>query len=167
MKRLSFWVVAASLPALTACGGGGGSSTLSAFTNWGSVTPSSSVLVSGDSYQGTHSYNVATSTVTGLTTGSHQAGASYTQTQNASGLTTAASINSAAGTTVSWSSSAGDTFGTLIIDPSISAVVSANGQNVGLAANPTRIGFEYQTFGTWVTGVGANSGTYGFISVGN
>ena len=167
-KKMFLAVIASSVAGLTACGGGGGgSSTLSPFVNFSSVATGTSVLISGDSYQGTYSSNVATSNVTGLTTGSHQAGASYTETQNAGGLTTAASINSAAGTTVSWSSSAGDTFGTLIIDPRISAVVSANGQNVGLAANPTRFGFEYQTFGTWITGVGASSGTYGLISVGN
>ena len=166
-KKIFLAVIVSSVAGLTACGGGGGSSTLSAFTNWGSVTPSSSVLVSGDSYQGTYSYNVATSTVTGLTTGSHQAGASYTGTYDAGGSLTAASINSAAGTNVSWSRSAGDTFGTLVIDSRVDAVVSANGQNYALAANPTRFGFEYQTFGTWVTGGGTGSGTYGFMSVGS
>jgi hypothetical protein len=168
MKIQSYSVVLASLVGLTACGGGGGgSSTLSAFTNWSSVSPSSSIVVSGDSYQGTYSYNVATSTVTGLTSGSHQSGASYTGTYDAGGSLTAATINSATGTSVSWSRAAGDTFGTLIIDSRVDAFVSANGQNYALAANPTRFGFEYQTFGTWVTGGGTGSGTYGFISVGN
>ena len=49
MKRLSFWVVAASLPALTACGGGGGgSSTLSPFVSWGAtIQPNQSFSLSG------------------------------------------------------------------------------------------------------------------------
>jgi hypothetical protein len=171
MNKLSLAVVSASVAGLTACGGGGGgggsSATLAPFVNWSSVAPSTSIVVSGDSYQGTFSYNVATRTVTGLTTGSHQSGASYTGTYDAGGSLTAATINSAAGTTVSWSRAAGDTFGTLIIDSRVDAVVSANGQNYALAANPTRFGFEYQTFGTWVTGGGTGSGTYGFMSVGN
>lgn len=168
MKHVSFLIVTASVTGLTACGGGGGgSSTLSAFTNWSSVTPSSSIVVSGDSYQGTYTYDAATDTVTGLTTGSHQSGASYTGTYDAGGSLTSATINSAAGTSVSWSRAAGDTFGTLIIDSRVDAVVSANGENYALAANPTRFGFDYQTFGTWVTGGGTGSGTYGFISVGS
>ena len=157
-----------SVASLSACGGGGGgSSTLSAFTNWSSVTPSTSILVSGDSYQGTYTYNEATRTVTGLTTGAHQAGASYTGTYDTNGSLTAASISSAAGTNVSWSRAAGDTFGTLILDSRIDSVVSANGQNYSFAANPSRFGFEYQSFGTWITGGGTGSGTYGFMSVGN
>ena len=168
MKQVSFALITVSLAGLTACGGGGGgSSTLSAFTNWGSVSPSSSIVVSGDSYQGTYTYDAATDTVTSLTTGSHQSGASYTGTYDAGGSVTAASINSATGTSVSWSRAAGDTFGTLIIDSRVDAVVSANGQNYALAANPTRFGFDYQTFGTWVTGGVTGSGTYGFMSVGN
>lgn len=170
MKNAIKHTLTTSALALTvACGGGGGggSSTLAPFVNFSSIAAGTSVSISGDSYQGTYSYNVATSTVTGLTTGSHQAGASYTGTYDAGGSLTAATINSAAGTSVTWSRSAGDTFGTLVIDPRVDAVVSANGQNYALAANPTRFGFEFQTFGTWITGGGTGSGTYGFISVGN
>jgi hypothetical protein len=164
IKSFSLTLLVASL---SACGGGGGSSTLSAFTNWGSVSPSSSIVVSGDSYQGTYIYNVATDTVTGLTTGSHQSGASYTATYRSDGYLDSATINSALGTNISWSRNAGDIFGYLVINPSIDAVVSANGQDYALAANPTAFGFNYQSFGTWVTGGGTGSGTYGFISVGN
>jgi hypothetical protein len=168
MKQVSFALITVSLAGLTACGGGGGgSSTLSPFVNFSSIATGTSVLISGDSYQGTYSYNVATSTVTGLTTGSHQAGASYTGTYGTGRFPTVATIDSAAGTSITWSGSAGDTFGTLVLDSRVDAVVSANGQNYGLVANPTQFGFEYQTFGTWVTGAGTGSGTYGFISVGN
>ena len=113
MKRLSFWVVAASLPALTACGGGGGSSTLSPFVNWSSVSPGSSITISGDSLQGAYTYDLANEgRVTGLTSaGSQQAGASYTATYDAGGALTSATIRSAEGTSISWSAAAGVPWG--------------------------------------------------------
>ncbi len=60
------------------------------------------------------------------------------------------------------------TLGAAFVDtgPGITAV-SANGQDIAIAANPSAHGFEYQSFGAWLTGRGTGAGTAGVLSVGN
>ena len=44
---------------------------------------------------------------------------------------------------------------------------SADGENYGFAADPSVIGWDYQTFGGWIDGRGTGSGRTGAMSVGN
>jgi hypothetical protein len=153
---------------LVACGGGGGggsSSTLAPFVKWSSVTAGNTYVIAGDSIQGTYTYNVATEKVTSITRDTQQSGATFTETFNSSGIVQSVRIQTASGTDISFERGT-DTFGVLIINNDINAVVSADETRFALAPEPTAFGWEYQTFGVWVTGAGTGSGTYGAASIG-
>ena len=156
---------------LTGCGGGGGgssSATLGGFTSFSSATRGSPISLDGMSSETAYTYNTTTKKITGLGAQSAVAdGATANITYNSAGQATTAQLVSANRTTLSFNAANGDTFGNLIINPSIDAVVSANHQNYVLLANPYDFGWDYQTFGTWVTGAGTGSGTVGMISAGS
>lgn len=163
---------------LAACGGGGGgggagsSSTLAPFVKWSSVAAGSTYVISGDSMQGTYTWNSSGSgavagagTVSAITRGSQQSGATFTETFNSSGIVQSVRIQTASGTDISFARGT-DTFGVLLINNDINAVVSADQTRYALAPEPTAMGWEYQSFGIWVTGAGTGSGTYGAASIG-
>jgi hypothetical protein len=153
---------------LVACGGGGGggsSSTLAPFVRWSSVAAGSTYAISGDSMQGTYTWNSGTDRVTAVTTAAQQSGATFTETFNSSGIVQSVRIQTASGTDISFARGT-DTFGVLLINNDINAVISADQTKYALAPEPTAMGWEYQSFGIWVTGAGTGSGTYGAASVG-
>jgi len=152
--------------ALSGCGGGGSSATLSPFTSWGAVQPNSSITVEGISQSGTYSWNSGTNRVTATSLGTSTSGASYSAVYDANGQATSITLSPANSTAVSWSRGAGDTFGALLINNNIDAVVSADGTKYALAANPYDHNWNYQSFGIWTTGAGTGNGTYGAMSVG-
>lgn len=168
MKYISGLVTAGGL-VLSGCGGGGGgtSATLASFSSWSSVQPGTSVVVGGISQSGTYAWNSYTDRLTARTIDASTSGGSYAATYNANGNATVVTLTPASGSPISWSRSAGDTFGTLVINSNIDAVVSADGRNSGFAANPYAYGWDYQTFGIWNTGGGTGSGTYGAMSAGS
>ncbi len=166
------WILLGCIPlALTACGGGGGgggggsSSTLAPFVKWSSVAAGSTYAISGDSMQGTYTWNSGTDRLTALTRGSQEAGATFTETFNSSGIVQSVRIQTASGTDISFARGT-DTFGVLLINNDINAVISADQTRYALAPEPTAMGWEYQSFGVWVTGAGTGSGTYGAASIG-
>lgn len=167
MKRLLMAQLSAlALGALTACGGGNGTSaTLASFSSWSAVSRNSSITVEGISQAGTYEYDIGTDRLTSVSLGDSSTGASYTATYDANGQATATTLSPAGQTPISFNSNT-DTLGPLIINQSIDAAVSADGTKYGLAANPFDFGWSYQSFGTWATGAGTGSGTYGSISVG-
>lgn len=155
---------------LGACGGGGGggggsSATLAPFVKWSSVTAGNTYQISGDSQQGTYSWNSSTDRITAVTVGSQQSGAVFTETFASNGTIQSIRIQTAGGTDISFNRST-DTFGTLLINSNINAVISSDGTRYALAPEPTTVGWDYQAFGIWVTGAGTGSGTYGAASVG-
>jgi hypothetical protein len=156
---------------LAACGGGGGgggagsSSTLAPFVKWSSVAAGSTYVISGDSMQGTYTWNSGTDRITAITRGAQQTGATFTETFNSNGIVQSVRIQTASGTDISFARGT-DTFGVLLINNDINAVISADQTRYALAPEPTRMGWEYQSFGIWVTGAGTGSGTYGAASVG-
>jgi hypothetical protein len=170
---LQFALLISATAALTACGGGSGTSaTLSggggdsaSFTSWNAVQRSSSITVNGISQSGTYAYNTLTDLITSRTGDASISGASYSATYDSNGQATAATITPAGGSSISFSRGT-DTFGELIINNNIDAVISRDGTKYALAANPYDYGWNYQTFGVWATGAGTGSGTYGAISVG-
>ena len=154
---------------LAGCGGGGGGAspnTVTGFTSWSAIQRNTTVVAEGLSQSGTYNYNVGADLVTSRTLGPASVGASYSASYDQNGLATAATIVPAGGSAISWSRAAGDTFGFLIINNNIDAVVSVDGSRYALAANPFGNLWDYQSFGVWVTGAGTGSGTYGSISVG-
>lgn len=160
--------VVAVVLSLVGCGGGGGggSATLSPFVSWDNIQRNSTVVVEGISQSGTYNYNSGTDRITARTIGSSSSGATYTASYDSNGDVTAVTLTPAGGSPISWRRSAGDTFGVLIINNNIDAVISADGSRYALAANPFGYGWNYQSFGVWVTGAGTGSGTYGAMSIG-
>jgi hypothetical protein len=170
---LQFALLISATAALTACGGGSGTSaTLSggggdsaSFTSWNAVQRSSSITVNGISQSGTIAYNTVTDLITSRTGDASISGASYSATYDSNGLATAVTVTPAGGSAMTFTRGT-DTFGALIINHNIDAVVSGDGTKSAFAANPYDFGWSYQTFGVWATGAVTGSGAYGAISIG-
>lgn len=163
---LSLW---AAIPILSACGGGGGGggATVATFVNYSQVGTNTQVSVeNGISNEIDYTYNVGTNKVTSLTNDQRgQSGAKVVVSYDASADLGTATLTTAGGTAISWNS-ATDTFGTLLLNSNVEAAISANNQNYTLIANPFNFGWNYQTFGTWLTGAGTGSGKAGNYSIG-
>ena len=160
-----------AIPILSACGGGGGGGggvTVAPFVSYSQVGTSTQVSVeNGISNEIDYTYNVGTSTVTALTNSqTGQSGAKVVVSYDASSDLGTATLTTAGGTAISWNS-ATDTFGALNINNNVEAAISANGQDYTLIANPYNFGWDYQTFGTWLTGAGTGSGKAGNYSIGS
>jgi hypothetical protein len=85
-----------------------------------------------------------------------------TLTVDSAGFVTALTINGTQ-SSVSFNSTNGDL---LRSNFGVGRAVSANGQNIAVAADPIAQGFNYQTFGAWMTGLGTGSGSAGAFSAG-
>jgi hypothetical protein len=172
MKTNTIFNIAATIPlalAMTGCGGGGGGSpsTPTAFTSFTAAPRGTPLSLSGMSTETTYTYNTTTNKITSIGTLSAVAdGATVSTTYATNGVPTSMQATSAQGTALSFNAANGDTFGQLIINNNIDAAISANNQSYILSANPYDLGWDYQTFGTWVTGAGTGSGTVGMASVG-
>ena len=153
---------------LSACGGSSSTNTGAPLVNFSSTTANSTVELSGGiNNEGNYTYDVAGLKLTGFSNyTSGQTGTKATVTYDANKQPTSVTLTSAGGTSTTWNS-ATDTFGVLRINNSVDVVISANNQNYALAANPYDFGWDYQTFGTWVTGGGTGSGTVGNYTVGS
>lgn len=159
-----------AIAGLTACGGGGGSGgvgvTVTPFTSWSAVVAGSTIQATGESQQGTYSYNIATDKVTAVTVNAQQSGATFTESFSAStGLAQSVRFQTASGTDITFTRGV-DTFGYLTINSYFWAIVSADGTRYAIMGDPIQTGWEYQSFGIWTTGAGTGSGTYGAASVG-
>lgn len=164
---LALW---AAVPILSACGGGGGGGgvNVAPFVSYSQVGTNTQVSIeNGISNEVDYTYNVSALEVTSFTnpqTG--QSGGKVVASYDTSSDLATATLTTAGGTSVSWNS-ATDTFGTLILNSNIEAAISANGQDYTLIANPFNFGWDYQTFGTWITGAGTGSGKVGNYSIGS
>ena len=171
MRHYIYYLIA--VLSLSACGGGGGGSSASSsspLVTFSQVASSSSVSVgNGISNEISYTYNVAAEKVTSLSnkkTG--ETGAKVVVSHDSSSNLGTLTLTTAGGTTISWNT-ATDTYGALIINNNIGVLTTPNyasGQNYTLFANPYRLGWDYQTFGTWVTGAGSGSGKAGNYSIG-
>ncbi len=149
------------------------------FTSWGSSRGSGQTLVAtGDSQQGTYTFNLGTGRVTARTVGPQQTGVTYTEiwTTSTPVLSTVwardVRLQTASGTDIRFNRvddtffDSTDTAGSLF--QRLTGIESGNGQNFLVIADPQGPNtFVYQTYGIWATGVGTGSGTYGAISVGS
>jgi hypothetical protein len=162
--------------ALAACAGGGGggsggggsSSGVTPFTSWSAVQPNSTVQATG----GTSTYfdysssrigplaNTSNSTFTGSYGSVQSDGYIY--------LTAATISPGGAAPTISFSQSAGDTIAVATTGPLAgiaTGMIKADSSAVAIAAEPQPLGWNYQTYGIWVTG--NTSGYAGATSVGS
>ncbi|WP_170607617.1 transferrin-binding protein-like solute binding protein [Ruegeria arenilitoris] len=71
--------------------------------------------------------------------------------------------SAASGSSVSFDTRNGDT---RVDTPLVTSFVTADGQDLATYVDPERAGYEYQTYGAWVTGAGTGSGTAGAGSYG-
>lgn len=166
MKKIAkYTALAVSLTLISACGGGGKSATLAPFTSWADLQPNKTIKVDGISQSGTYTYDIGRRVIVGRSIAPASGGASYETKLDGANNAIETVINPAGASSVSWNR-AKDFYGYLLIDPSVDALVSADGSRRALAANPYDYGWNYQSFGIWTTGAGTGGGTYGVISVG-
>lgn len=163
---------------LSACGGGGGggggggsASTVSPFTSWTAAQPNSTVQATGGSTQFSYASNPVTGFVTAVGyTGQSSNGAAASLTYGSGPLNlTGVTIQAAQGQYISLQTAAGDYLGGLGVGP---VPVMIYGQSKDkkveiLAANAPAYGWNYQTYGVWITGQGVGVGTAGAASVGS
>lgn len=155
---------------LTACGGGGGAQSTppptppptSAFTSWSAVPAPGSVVVNGISQEVTFTANA--SAVTSVSPYSAVLSTTYTPTIDASRQFTDIVITNP-NRTIKFSKSAGDTFGTLS-GTNLILAHNPSGSDYAIAVDPALQGWDYQSFGVWVTGAGTGTGSAGSVSVG-
>ena len=159
----------ASFAALAACGGGGGSRYFydETFTSWDDVASNDIVKIPGNGQESSYTYDVAAEKVTSLAGFSDVKVSDYVfyesdQVPSALAIETSQSF-------VSWSEFLGDDISNLgaVGLPQIDAATSSDQTALALTANPYFLGWNYQTFGVWVTGSGTASGRIGTFSVGS
>lgn len=134
------------------------------FTSFGAIKPSTTTVISGDSAQGTYSWDKSTDKITAVTSGAQQSGAAFTLTRDSNNLPKSVNFTTASGTNLTFTSPT-DTLSVLSANPNVAVAVSQDGTKYALAGGGG-VGWDYQTFGVWVTGAGTGSGTYGAASFG-
>jgi hypothetical protein len=155
-------------------GGGGGSIPTVPFTSWNNIRPNTTTVVPGSSQEIAYTANASTDTVTSLSSVSpNQSGASYFVTTNANNDTVAIGFRTAQGTTATFSSANGSTlnsrvryFQTPQQYARFTGAITGDGSSVALAGDERYSGWNYQSFGVWITGRGTGSGTAGAASIG-
>lgn len=161
-KTVAFLIVASTLSACGGGGGGGGSVPVTAFTTWRTDVAGKSILVNGDGKQVSYTYDLRSDLITQISDPPLDGAASAIFTfDNASVLT--GLLLSSAGTTVG-NFGAGD-IGILAAD---SDFVDADDRfsSRAIVSNPRSLAWDYQSFGVWETGLDADSGYYGAMSLG-
>ncbi len=161
---------------LTACGGGSGgvesmppptsitpTPTPTGFTSWSAVPAPGSTVVNGVSQEVT--FTASSTAVTSVSPYSAVLPTTYTVKLDASRQFTDITINNA-NRTIMFSKSAGDTFG-YVAGTSLLLVQNPSGSNYAIAVDPSVEGWNYQSFGVWVTGAGTGNGSAGSVSVGS
>jgi hypothetical protein len=155
-------------------GGGGGGTPQVPFVSWNLVQPNTTTVVPGSSQEVTYTANASTDTVTSLSSVTpNEAGARYFVTTNANNQATAIAIQSARGTNVSFTTANGSSLGSAVRyfqTPQrffrYTGAVTGDGTSAALAADESYSGWNYQSYGVWITGRGTGSGTAGVASVG-
>lgn len=168
MKMLKAIPVASvlSVVMLTGCGGGGGTKAVVKtvpFSAFSAITPNTRVQAQAEAVE--TAYTSSTSApypVTGATDLGLDSSAQSSFTYDAGGNLTAVTIQTANGS-VTWRSSV-DTWA---YDSGVLQVISADESQYGLVIEPAALGWDYQTFGSWLTGLGDGLGRSGAISLGS
>ena len=146
-------------------GGGGGWSTLDTFTKFSAIVPDRPTRIQGSSQEVPYTWDPVTEVVTsyGAPT-SFGPTATADVTVDATGEFTSLDFTSAAGSRMSFSASAGDTLGPLFYG--LGAAINAAEDKLVLYARSLELGWDYQTFGIWMTDDGMGSGIAGTFSLG-
>jgi len=175
-SHLLRYITIISIPlTMAACagGGGGGSSSSSGggvvitpFTSWAAITPNSTVQASGGSAGATYTADPSTGQVLTISSASQaSSGATVNFTYGPTSLTGIA-IQSAQGASASLNTNAGDVIATTSSGSVLYGYNAARTTTL-LAPSVDYFGWNYQSYGVWVTGQGTGSGTVGTASVGS
>jgi hypothetical protein len=180
MKRI-LWL--APIAVLTGCSGGGGSSGGGGgggsipqvqFSSFSAIQPNTTTVIPGSSQEVSYLANASTDTVTSISSVSpNETGASYFVTTNANNQASAIGIRSARGTNVLFTASNGSSLGSqfrYFATPQryarFTGALTGDATSAALAADERYSGWNYQSYGVWITGRGTGSGTGGAASVG-
>lgn len=162
--------------ALSACGGGGTAPTpaptplaTTAFTKWSNVQPGVNYKADGlgQEITGTASGGQFVAIAPSGVTDGYSAILTF---DSAPELTRLALTTPATTLVVLDKADVGiTTFSDLTLDPGAypQFVGAWNSTSVAVMANPIDLGWDYQSFGVWETGLGTSSRTFGAMSVGN
>lgn len=148
---------------LTGCGGGEVVVSSIPFTSFSEITPPEAVTASGLSSEAEYTAPAPAFAVTTVADLGVSQTSSATLTYGSSGTLDKVAINTP-NSTITWSTATGDS-----IDTSsgvVIAVQNPTGANVGIFMDAIGVGWNYQTFGSWATGLGTGSGNVGAISIG-
>jgi hypothetical protein len=163
-KRIA--LLSASL-VLSACGGGGGGggtvppgTSIPTFTKWSDVNGTVEVHGLGQQVTGTTSESGGEfiANEPSAVTDGYSAILTFDSARELTGL--------ALKTPATLVNFEGATFADLALSPA-TFVAATSGASVAIMAKPFDLGWEYQTFGVWQTGLGTTSQTFGAMSVGN
>ena len=160
-KAVGFLVVASTLSACGGGGGGGGGTVpVTGFTTWRTDVAGKSILVNGDGKQVSYTYDLVSNTIKTISDPLDGAASALFTFDTASVLT--GLLLTSAGTTVG-SFGAGD-IGILAADSDF--VIAENFASRAIISNPRSLAWDYQSFGVWETGLDAENGYYGAMSLG-
>jgi hypothetical protein len=152
-------LLAGSAPALL-LGGCSNNHIIQGFDSFATMPkPGTSQLTAGTTEV---SFTAANSKVTSVSSASVNANNSVTLTVDAAGVVTGLTIDGTQ-SSVSFSKANGDQ---LTFNAGVVRVKSADGKSLAVGADYNTLGFNYQTFGAWMTGVGTGSGHVGAFSAG-
>ncbi len=158
MKKLLCPTLALTL--LAACGGSGsGTSGTPGFRGFSSVPANGKYAINGQAVTANYAADASGRVVTSALSGPKGATVSVA---NSNGGTYAERIDTSGG---------GAAFdlrqgGRVTSSAAFDAIISADGRTLVVQSNPAGAGYEYQTFGAWLTGYGTGSGTLGAGSFG-
>lgn len=172
--RSSVLLCTLALAGCSSGGGGGGkssASTVSPFTSWAAVKPNSTVVAAGGSSQFSYTANPVTGVVTAVGyTGQSSNGAAVNLTYGSGSLNlTGVALQAAQGQYISIQAASGDYLGGYGLGPVPSLIYgqSKDKKTEILGINAPAYGWNYQTYGVWITGQGTGAGTAGAVSGGS
>jgi hypothetical protein len=162
---------------LSACGGGGGGTAPSpaptplattAFTKWSEVQPGVTYKADGLGQEVTGISGAGVFTTINPPSSVSGGYSAILTFDSALELTRLALTTPAPTLVVLDKADAGTTFSDLTLTPGTPPqfVGARNSTSVAVMANPIDLGWEYQSFGVWETGLGTSSRTFGAMSVG-
>lgn len=164
------------LLALSACGDGGSSggvtstptppATPATFTSFSAMQKSATTQITGSTREGSYTGST-TSNVVNSVTQSTTGNATVDITLDSSGNQTQVSLTGSQ-SSISFSTTDGSTSSHLsnLNAPGAILAESGNKQNLMISGDYNYLGYNYQDFGVWATGLGTGSGHYGAFSVG-
>lgn len=150
---------------LSGCGGGSSFtySNLTVSFSEGQNIPSKVSLSDSLAVEAIYTWNSGDDRITTIGNAVSDDETTFSATYNASNNYVTAGFSNE-DTTLTFDSN--DDYGVFALDSDYLAVVKDNGQDYMVLANPYKLDFDYQTYGTWATGAGTGRGEAGALSGG-